>query len=248
MREVTAAEAMRYNRQIMIPGFDFVRQERLMQSKALIVGAGGLGCSAAQFLAAAGIGEICIMDDDVVDISNLQRQILHFEADVGLSKVDSARQTLKDINSNVVVRPINARANSDNIKALIAEHNIVLDCSDNLSTRNMINQHCYQAKIPLVSGAAIRMEGQVFCVDANVGSACYACISRFFGELNLSCVESGIMSPVVGIIGATQALEAIKLMTQFGQPAINRLQMFDAMTSSWQSFDVSKQSDCATCS
>jgi len=247
MREVTTAEAMRYNRQIMIPGFDFERQERLMQSKALIIGAGGLGCSAAQFLAAAGIGEISIMDDDVVDISNLQRQILHFEADVGLSKVDSAQQTLKDINSNVVVRAINARANKDNINALIVEHDIVLDCSDNLSTRNIINQHCYQAKTLLVSGAAIRMEGQVFCVDANMNSACYACISRFFGELNLSCVESGIMSPVVGIIGASQALEAIKLLTQFGQPAINRLQIFDAMTSSWQSFGVSKQPDCAIC-
>nr|WP_136250095.1 molybdopterin-synthase adenylyltransferase MoeB [Ningiella ruwaisensis] len=247
-RELSTAEAMRYNRQIMIPGFDLDKQEILLSARVLIVGAGGLGCSAAQFLCAAGTGHISVMDDDTVEITNLQRQILHFEKDVGLRKACSAKDTLKSINSGVSVDAIIERASEDNLPELIESHDIVLDCSDNLDTRNLLNRLCYEHGTSLVSGAAIRMEGQIFCVIPEKRSACYACISRFFGELNLSCVESGIMSPVVGIVGASQALEAIKILCDFGKPAINQLQVFDAMQSHWQNFNVNAQDDCAVCS
>ena len=247
MKELTTEQAMRYNRQILIPGFDLDKQETLLNARILIVGAGGLGCSVAQFLCAAGIGYMTILDDDKVEKSNLPRQILHFENDVGINKVDSVKSKLAQINSDVVVDVLAAKAQESNLPTLLTSHHLVVDCSDNLHTRNLLNQLCYNAKISLVSGAAIRMEGQIFCVSPLQNSACYQCISQFFGEQHLSCVESGIMSPVVGVIGAYQALEAIKLLTKFGEPSINKLQLFDGMNATWQSFKVSKNKSCEVC-
>ncbi|MFC4700665.1 molybdopterin-synthase adenylyltransferase MoeB [Glaciecola siphonariae] len=248
MKELSTAEAIRYNRQIVIPGFDLNKQEMLMSKSALIIGAGGLGCSAAQFLCASGVGNMTLMDNDTVALSNLQRQILHFETNVGQLKVASAAETLHNINSAVSINAIAQQADEQTLGIQVPAHDIVLDCSDNLSTRKLVNELAYRFNKPLVSGAAIRMEGQIFCTDPRAKTACYACVSRFFGELNLSCVESGVMSPVVGIIGASQALEAIKILTEFGQPAINRLQMYDAMTSTWQTFSVNKHAQCKVCS
>ncbi len=247
MREITSEEAMRYNRQIIIPGFDLDKQECLMSKRVLMVGAGGLGCSAAQFLCAAGLGHITIMDDDQVEVTNLQRQILHFEQDIGTHKTTSVKSKLQQINSGVSLECEQAMANKDNLPTLIKAHDAVLDCSDNLDTRKLVNELCYKAKRTLISGAAIRMEGQIFCASPKHNSACYACVSRFIGNMNLTCVESGIMSPVVGIIGAMQALECIKLLTDFGDPAINKLQMFDAMSSTWQTFNVLKHDGCEVC-
>lgn len=247
-KTLTTDQALRYSRQILLSGFDLDKQEKLINSSALIIGMGGLGCAAAQYLVAAGIGHITIVDDDSVETTNLQRQILHFEKNIGRKKVDSAKHTLEQINHNVDIDTIDKRQEPAELEALIQKHDIVIDCCDNLATRNAINDGCYKTNINLVSGAAIRMEGQVFCVVPLLRSACYRCVSHYFGEQNLSCLESGVMSPIVGIIGATQANEAIKLLTNYGEPAINKLQVFDAMTSKWDSFIVNSLQGCPTCS
>ena len=247
-KNIDTQQALRYSRQILLSGFDLDKQETLINSSALIIGMGGLGCAASQYLVAAGIGNVTIVDDDTVDTTNLQRQILHFEKSIGSKKVDSAKNTLSQINPYVNITTIDTRLNKDSLNKLVINHDVVLDCCDNLATRNAINVACYKANTALVSGAAIRMEGQIFCVIPPLKSACYNCISHYFGEQNLSCVESGVMSPVVGIIGATQANEAIKILTQYGELAINKLQMFDAMTSTWESFTVKSLPTCPVCS
>lgn len=245
---ITTEQAMRYSRHISLIGFDLDKQELLMNSSALLIGAGGLGCAASQYIVASGIGKLTIIDDDIVELTNLHRQILHFEKNIGQTKVDSACSTLGQINSQVELCKLDKRQSQKALTALVNKHNIVIDCSDNLITRNLLNQVCYTASTPLVSGAAIRMEGQVFCVIPSQESACYACISHFFGEQNLSCVESGVMSPLVGIIGATQAIEAIKILTRYGKPAVNKLQFYDASQSTWNTFDVNKNLQCKICS
>jgi adenylyltransferase/sulfurtransferase len=246
--ELSTEEAMRYSRQIMLNGFDLDKQEVLRASTALVIGLGGLGCAAAQYLVASGVGSLTLVDDDSVESTNLQRQILHNESSIGALKVDSAFKALSALNSDVNLHKIARRLNKEELQQLLMKHNVVLDCSDNLATRNLLNEVCYSNGTALISGAAIRMEGQVFCVSPQQRSACYACISHFFGEQNLSCAEAGVMSPLVGVIGSMQALEAIKAMTDFGQLPINKLQVFDATSAFWQSFKVEKRSDCAVCS
>jgi len=238
---------MRYNRQIVLPDFDLDKQEILLNAKILIVGVGGLGCAAAQYLVAAGIGEMILIDDDNVEKTNLQRQVLHGEADVGINKCLSAKASLEQLNSDIKIHVIQKRLELNDYLELIEPLDMVLDCTDNLASRNTLNQACYQSGTPLVSGAAIRMEGQLMSIVAQENSACYACISTYFGEQNLSCVESGVMSPVVGIIGAMQALEAIKVLCNYGQSNVNKLMMFDGMTSNWQSFKVPKKANCTVC-
>ncbi len=248
-KTLTTQQALRYSRQILLSGFDLEKQEILIDSSILMIGVGGLGCAAAQYLVAAGIGTLTIVDDDVVETTNLQRQVLHYEESVGLKKVDSAYKTLSKINHHVTINTLDKRVAKEDLDLLIQQHDLVLDCCDNLDTRNVLNDACYQAKKPLVSGAAIRMEGQIFCVIPSLKTACYRCVSHFFGEQNLTCVESGVMSPVVGIIGTTQACEAIKILTNYGQLAINKLQVFDAMESHWQTFKVNPfLPNCQTCS
>lgn len=244
---ITTQQAMRYNRQISLAGFDFDKQERLLTSRVLMIGVGGLGCSAAQFLVASGIGLMTLVDDDVVETTNLQRQILHSEASIGQRKVSSASDRLKALNAEVQLNLLAKRQSEQQLMSLAEQHDIVLDCSDNLLTRNSLNRVCYASKTPLVSGAAIRMEGQVYCVVPQQQSACYACVSDLFSEQQLSCVEAGVMSPVVGVIGAMQALEAIKILTDYGHVPINQLQLYDAMTSQWQSFKVVPRSGCSIC-
>ena len=247
-QEITTKQAMRYSRQIMLDGFDLDKQETLMQSRALIIGLGGLGCAAAQYLVASGIGSITLVDDDTVENTNLQRQILHSESSIGSLKVDSAYNALIKLNSEVDISCIAQRQDKRQLLSLLQTHDIILDCSDNLSTRNLLNEVAYESKKPLISGAAIRMEGQILCVSPIDQSACYACVSHFFGEQTLSCVDSGVMSPLVGVIGAMQALEAIKVITGFGVSPTNKLMMFDAMTSSWESFNVNARESCQICS
>ena len=247
-KQLTTEQAMRYNRQIVLPNFDLDKQEILLNAKVLIVGVGGLGCAAAQYLVAAGIGEMTLIDDDNVEKTNLQRQVLHGEADIGVNKCVSAKTSLEQINSDIKINIIQKRLEIDDYFELIQPFDMVLDCTDNLASRNILNQACYQSGKALVSGAAIRMEGQLMSIVPQQNSACYACISAYFGEQNLSCVESGVMSPVVGIIGAMQALEAIKVLCHYGESHINKLMMFDGMTSTWQRFKVSKKIDCEVCS
>jgi molybdopterin/thiamine biosynthesis adenylyltransferase len=247
-KSISTEQAMRYSRHISLAGFDLDKQELLMNRSALLIGAGGLGCTASQYIVASGIGKLTIIDDDIVELTNLHRQILHFEKNIGQAKVDSACSTLGQINSQVELCKLDKRQSQKDLTSLVKQHDIVIDCSDNLVTRNLLNQVCYTTSTPLVSGAAIRMEGQVFCVIPSLESACYACISHFFGEQNLSCVESGVMSPLVGIIGATQAIEAIKILTNYGELAINKLQFYDASQSIWKTFVVNKNPHCKICS
>lgn len=245
--ELTDAETLRYNRQIVLKGFDFDRQEQLKASHVLIVGLGGLGCAAAQYLAAAGTGILTLLDFDTVSLSNLQRQILHTDARIGLSKVDSAAQALTAINPHVRLNQINAQADDEMFSELIATCDVVVDCTDNVTTRNQLNSACFAQKKPLVSGAAIRMEGQISVFTYQPQEPCYRCLSRLFGENALTCVEAGVMAPLVGTIGSLQAMETIKLLTHFGETLRGKLLMFDAMTMQFREMKLMKDPRCEVC-
>ena len=245
--ELSDEEMLRYNRQIVLRGFDFDGQERLKASHALVVGLGGLGCAAAPYLAAAGVGSLTLLDFDTVSHSNLQRQILHHDTDIGRAKVDSAAQSLAAINPRCQLHPINGQLDDAALLALIARQQVVLDCTDNVAVREQLNRLCRQQHVPLVSGAAIRMEGQISVFTWQPGTPCYRCISRLFGAQTLSCVEAGVMAPLVGVIGAMQAMEAIKVLTAFGTPATSRLLMYDAMSAEFRSMKVAQDAHCEVC-
>ncbi|KAB0300908.1 molybdopterin-synthase adenylyltransferase MoeB [Vibrio fortis] len=248
MEILSDAEMLRYNRQIILKQFDFEGQEALKQSSILVLGAGGLGCAASQYLATAGIGKLTLIDDDVVELSNLQRQVLHTDADIGKKKVESAAESLKLLNPHLTVETVNRRLSDDELSSLIRSHTLVLDACDNVETRNQLNRFCYQAKIPLVSGAAIRMEGQISVFTYQDENApCYQCLSALFGSAALSCVEAGVMAPVVGMVGAAQALEAIKVIAQFGSPKEGKLLILDAMSHSWREMKLMKMPACTVC-
>jgi len=239
---------LRYSRHILLDGFDLAGQERLEKATVLIVGAGGLGCPAAMYLASSGIGHIVIADDDVVDLTNLQRQIAHGTPDVGRPKVLSLADTLRNINPLVHVEPVELRLDDALLLELAARVDLVLDCSDNFSTRLAINRVCFLQKKPLVSGAAMNAEGQVSVFNLNAESPCYACL---YGEndveQNLTCSESGVLAPIVGIIGAMQALEAIKILAGYGEPLDGRLLLVDAKRTEWRSLSMKKDAFCSVC-
>ena len=241
-------EMLRYNRQIILKQFDFDGQEALKQSSVLIIGAGGLGCASSQYLAAAGVGKITLVDFDKVELSNLQRQVLHHDSDIGRFKVESAADALNEINPHIKIQTIARCVEDQELETLIRHHTVVLDASDNVATRNQLNRLCYESKTPLISGAAIRMEGQVSVFTyQNEDEPCYQCLSGLFGENALTCVEAGVMSPVVGIIGAVQAMEAIKVITHLGTPLTGKILMLDAMSMSWREMKLMKLPTCPVC-
>ncbi|MBV7403736.1 molybdopterin-synthase adenylyltransferase MoeB [Enterobacter sp. ENT03] len=245
--ELSDGEMMRYNRQIVLRGFDFDGQERLKASRVLVVGLGGLGCAAAQYLAAAGVGHLTLLDFDTVSLSNLQRQTLHSDATLGMPKVESARATLARINPHISFTLLNAQLDDDALHAQIAAHDLVLDCTDNVAVRNQLNAGCFQATVPLVSGAAIRMEGQISVFTYQPGEPCYRCLSRLFGENALTCVEAGVMAPLVGVIGSLQAMEAIKLLSRYGTPAAGKIVMYDAMICQFREMKLMRHAGCEVC-
>ncbi|HIC7644313.1 TPA: molybdopterin-synthase adenylyltransferase MoeB [Serratia liquefaciens] len=245
--ELTDAEALRYNRQIILRGFDFDGQEKLKVARVLIVGLGGLGCAAAPYLVAAGVGHLTLVDFDTVSLSNLQRQILHRDARIGMTKVESARLELSAINPHAQIETVDAQLDDDQMAAQITACDLVLDCTDNVATRNLLNRLCHAQRKPLVSGAAIRMEGQLSVFTYQPGEPCYRCLSRLFGDNALTCVEAGVMAPLVGTIGTLQAMEAIKLLTQYGQPLTGKLLMFDAMTMQFREMKLPKDPQCDVC-
>lgn len=248
MEILSDQEMLRYNRQIILKAFDFEGQEALKQSSVLILGAGGLGCAASQYLTTAGVGHITLIDDDVVELSNLQRQVLHTDKDVGRNKVDSAAESLHELNPYLTVNTVAQRLADPELKSLIATHTLVIDACDNVATRNQLNRLCYQTQTPLVSGAVIRMEGQVTVFTyQDADEPCYQCLSALFGDTALTCVEAGVMAPVVGIIGAIQAMEAIKLIAHYGQPLHGKILMLDALTMSWREMKLLKQPNCSVC-
>ncbi|USD44146.1 molybdopterin-synthase adenylyltransferase MoeB [Vibrio sp. SCSIO 43135] len=249
MEILSDQEMLRYNRQIILKQFDFDGQEALKQASILVLGAGGLGCASSQYLATAGVGHITLIDDDVVELSNLQRQVLHTDGDIGRHKVDSASDSLKQLNPHLRVDTVSARLSDDKLSELVQSHSIVLDASDNVETRNQLNRLCFEAKTPLISGAAIRMEGQVSVFTYKDSDApCYQCLSALFGNTALTCVEAGVMAPLVGIIGAVQAMEAIKVIANYGEPKQGKILMLDALTMSWREMNLMKMPSCPVCS
>ncbi|UXY09501.1 molybdopterin-synthase adenylyltransferase MoeB [Kosakonia sp. ML.JS2a] len=247
VEELSDAEMMRYNRQIILRGFDFDGQEQLKAARVLVTGLGGLGCAAAQYLAAAGVGQMTLLDFDTVALSNLQRQTLHSDASIGMAKVDSARDSLLRINPHVHYTTLNALLDEADLFAQIAAHDLVLDCTDNVAIRNQLNAGCFRHKTPLVSGAAIRMEGQISVFTWQENAPCYRCLSRLFGENALTCVEAGVMAPLVGVIGSLQAMEAIKVLTHYGTPAAGKIVMYDAMTCQFREMKLLRNPACEVC-
>jgi len=241
-------QLLRYSRQIMLPQVDIEGQQKLLDSKVLIVGAGGLGSPASIYLAAAGVGQITIYDDDEVDLSNLQRQITHHTDDIGTDKVISTQQTLKKINPEVKVIAVKQRLEGDLLNTEVKNADIVLDCCDNFTTRFSINTACVKHKTPLVSGAAIRFEGQVTVFTAGIdNSPCYNCLYADTGEEMQNCATNGVISPVTGIIGSIQAMEAMKLIIGIGEPLIGRLLLLDGLSMQWNEMKLTRNKRCPTC-
>ena len=230
--ELTHQEELRYNRQIVLKDIDFDGQETLKSSKMLIVGLGGLGCAASQYLAVAGVGHLTLLDFDTVDLSNLQRQVLHDDSRLGMPKVESAKLSLQRLNPHIEVNAIHQLLDEQQLHDLVGKFDVVLDCTDNVTTRNQLDTACAAHKIPLVSGAAIRMEGQVSVFTYEDNTPTYHTLSRLFGDNALTCVEAGVLAPIVGLVGSIQALEAIKVRLKIGTNLCGRLLLIDGMTMS----------------
>ncbi|MDD0824707.1 molybdopterin-synthase adenylyltransferase MoeB [Mannheimia sp. AT1] len=245
--ELTDHEMLRYNRQIILKSVDFDGQEKLKASRVLIVGLGGLGCAASQYLASAGVGHLTLVDFDTVSLSNLQRQILHTDATIGQAKVESAKARLQAINPNIEIQALNQKCSDEQWAELIANVDLVLDCTDNVDVRNQLNLQCFTQKRPLVSGSAIRFEGQVsvFCYHEN--EPCYQCLSQLFGDGTLSCVEAGVIAPIVGVVGSIQALETIKALLNIGKTLSGKLLLIDGLHFSIREMALPKQKNCQVC-
>jgi adenylyltransferase/sulfurtransferase len=241
------AQRARYSRHLLLPGFNEAGQRRLRAARVLIVGLGGLGSPVAMYLAAAGVGELLLADFDAVDLSNLQRQILHTTERVGASKVDSAQAALTALNPDVSLVPVKGALNADQLAELAGQVDLVCDCSDNFATREAVNTACVAAGIPLVSGAAVRTEGQIACFSGRPGEPCYRCLYPDFSEGGETCAREGVLAPVVGIIGSLQATEGIKILAGLGEPLFGRLLLLDALTMEWRSLRIPADPDCAVC-
>ncbi|QLE98734.1 HesA/MoeB/ThiF family protein [Neptunomonas phycophila] len=241
-------QLLRYSRQIMLGDVDIEGQQRWLDSRVLILGMGGLGSPVAMYLAAAGVGHLVLVDDDQVEMTNLQRQIAHNTASIGQSKVESAAATLAQINPDIEVTTRAERLDEAALMEQVANVDLVVDCTDNFTTRFMLNRACVAHKKPLVSGAAIRMEGQISVYHPGVeGSPCYQCLYKEGEDEALTCSEAGVLSPLVGIIGSMQALEALKVLASIGTPLIGRLLLLDAKHMEWRSLKLSPDPECPTC-
>lgn len=241
-------ELLRYSRQILLPQIDVAGQLRLKDSRVLVVGLGGLGSPVALYLAAAGVGELHLADFDRVDLTNLQRQVLHDSDSVGLPKVESARRRLAVINPEVRLLPLDRALDADGLDAAVGAVDLVLDCSDNFTTREAVNAACVRQRRPLVSGAAIRLEGQLSVFDPRrADSPCYHCLYGSGSEAELTCSEAGVVGPLVGLVGSLQALEALKLLAGFGEPLIGRLLLVEGLSSRFRELRVRRDPRCMVC-
>ncbi|RMF92946.1 MAG: molybdopterin-synthase adenylyltransferase MoeB [Candidatus Schekmanbacteria bacterium] len=248
MTDFTEEQIERYSRHIILPEVGGIGQKKMLNSKVLVVGAGGLGSPSIYYLAAAGIGTIGIIDSDVVELSNLQRQIIHSTPELGTHKVDSAAKTIKELNSDVKVIPFKERLTSNNIMDIIDGFDIVLDGTDNFPTRYLINDACYFKKIPNVHGSIFRFEGQATVFKPDDGP-CYRCLYPEPPPPGAvpSCQEAGVLGVLPGIIGVIQAIEAIKLILGIGEPLIGRLLMYDALTMDFREVKIKKDPNCPLC-
>ncbi|HLU14656.1 MAG TPA: molybdopterin-synthase adenylyltransferase MoeB [Burkholderiaceae bacterium] len=242
-------QLMRYARHILLDEFGIEGQEKLLGSRVLIVGAGGLGSPAALYLASAGVGHIVLADDDVVDVSNLQRQILHTTARVDQPKATSGQQTLEAINPHIRIEPLVQRLDGEALSQQVRQADVVLDCCDNFATRHAVNRACVQHGKPLVSGAAIRFSGQISVFDMRDADApCYHCLFPEADDVQeLRCATTGVLGPLVGIVGSTQAAEAIKVLTGMGKPLVGRLLCLDALTMEWSTIRFRRDPGCPVC-
>ncbi len=241
-------QLLRYSRHILLDEIDIAGQEKLLAGHALIIGAGGLGSPAALYLASAGIGTLTLVDDDTVDMTNLQRQIMHTTARVGRNKVDSGKQALEEINPTIEIVALKERVMGERLEELVSRASVVLDCTDNFATRHAINRACVAQRVPLVSGAAIRFDGQVSVFDARRDAPCYACLfpeDQQFDEIN--CATMGVFAPIVGIVGSMQAAEALKIVAGIGESLAGRLLLLDARTMEWTSIKVARNPTCNVC-
>jgi adenylyltransferase/sulfurtransferase len=246
---MTDEQLLRYSRHILLPEIGVEGQQKLLAASALVIGAGGLGSPAALYLAAAGVGTITLADGDDVDLTNLQRQILHATASVGKPKVESGRDGLARINPDVKVVPVRQRLDDGSLDALVAASSVVLDCSDNFATRHAVNRACVRRRKPLVSGAAVRFDGQVSVFDLrNELSPCYHCLFPQDAELEeMRCAVMGVFAPLTGIIGTVQAAEALKLIAGVGETLNGRLMILDALAMQWRTIKLAKDPACPVC-
>lgn len=248
-KSLTSSQSSRYARHILLPEVREEGQIKLLESKVLLIGAGGLGCPTALYLAAAGVGTLGIIDYDAVDLSNLQRQILHSEQEVGNPKAESAARRLKGINSEIKVVPILERLSRDNVMKIIADYDIVVNGCDNFPTRYLINDACVFTKKPLVDGSIFRFEGQVSIFHSEKGGPCYRCLypEPPPPEMAPSCAEAGVLGVLPGIIGSIQAVEAIKLVLGTGDALVGRLLMYDALTQKFREMKIRRDPNCPVC-
>jgi molybdopterin/thiamine biosynthesis adenylyltransferase len=242
-------QLLRYSRHILLPELGIDGQENIRRAHALIIGAGGLGSPVALYLASAGVGTLTICDGDSVDLTNLQRQIVHRGGAIGTPKAASAQRTLADINPEVAVHAVNERVSGAGLDALVRDADVVLDCSDNFATRHAINRACVAHKKPLVSGAGVRFDGQIAVFDLRAADApCYHCLFPEHGDNeDMRCAVMGVFAPLVGIIGSMQAAEALKLITGIGATLNGRLLLLDALAMEWRSVRLTRDPACAVC-
>lgn len=240
-------QLLRYSRHIMLPDVDIDGQEKLLAARVLIIGLGGLGSPVAMYLAAAGVEHLTLVDFDAVDLTNLQRQIIHTTDRIGINKAASAAQTLRELNPDVGITCIEKLLDANELAAQIKQATVVVDCTDNFTTRFAINAACVAAKVPLVSGAAIRLEGQIAVFDSrNENGPCYRCLYEENDD-DLTCAANGVLAPLVGVIGSMQALETIKVICGFGTNLDGRLLLLDARHSQWRELKLLKDKECPVC-
>ncbi len=240
-------DLLKYSRQIILTEVGIEGQEKLSKSHAIILGLGGLGSPVSLYLVASGLGEITLVDDDKIEISNLQRQVLYAEADIGKHKTIAAKEKLKQINPECKINLFNERFQGNNLKEQIKASDIVIDCSDNFSTRFSLNSLCKNYKKPLISGAAMQWSGQISSFTYEEDSACYRCIFDRQGEEEVTCSNNGIISPLVGIVGSMQALETIKILCGIKSTLKNKLLIFNGLYSQWKIIDIRPDPKCSVC-
>ena len=243
-------QLLRYSRHILLPEIEYSGQEKLLKSHCLVIGAGGLGSPVSNYLASSGIGKITICDFDDVDISNLQRQILHSDESIGINKALSARKFLNKVNPEIIITPIEKKLNIEQMTDIAKEVDVIIDCSDNFETRYALNKIAFCLKKPLISGAAIKFDGQISVFDfREKSSPCYECLfPDTNNEEELRCADHGVFSPMVGIIGSTQAAEAIKIILDVGVSLMGRLLLLDSKDMTWKTIKIVKDKGCKVCS
>lgn len=247
--QLSDEQLLRYNRQILLNDFDVVGQERLLRATVLVVGLGGLGCPAALYLAAAGVGTLLLADGDAVELGNLQRQIAHGDADIGHNKAASAAESIAKLNPGVAVEVIPRQLTEADMPGLIGRADLVVDATDNYTARFALNRACIAAGVPMVSAAAVRSEGQISVFDPVRGGPCYRCLyPDTDNDTALRCSESGVLAPVVGVLGSLQAMEALKILAGYGEILRGKLLLLDLRSMDIRRLVLSPRADCPDCS